>query len=171
MLQSHLAMVCFWIQRKANPYRCVVIHNGVIWFVCLFLLMFMSLRLDCEWDAVVQEAAMAQGRMCVCVWITVSWLTRSILTSTLQDQKKKSSFLKDCSSNDMYNWPLNPTDELLALSGVSYIGMKAFQMNVFAVVTLVVEYCCTALVKKSNKTLHFFTKLSCAFRVYTARWL
>lgn len=39
----------------------------------------------------------------------------------------------------MYNWPLNSTDELLALSGVSYIGMKAFQMNVFAVVTLVVR--------------------------------
>lgn len=51
----------------------------------------------------------------------------------------EASFLKDCSSNDMYNWPLNSTDELLALSGVSYIGMKAFQMNVFAVVTLVVR--------------------------------
>ncbi len=89
---------------------------------------------------------------------------------TLQEQKKKSSYLKDCSSHDMYNWPLTSTDELLALSDVSYIGMEAFQMIVFAVVTSV-EYCCTALVKKSNKTLHFFTKLSCAFRIYTARWL
>lgn len=131
----------------------------------------MSLRLDCEWDAVVQEAAMAQGRMCVCVWISFMAYSLRFNVKTLQDQQKKSSFLKDCSSNDMYNWPLNSTDELLALSGVSYIGMKAFQMNVFAVVTLVVEYCCTALVKKSNKTLHFFTKLSCAFRVYTARRL
>lgn len=23
----------FWIQRKANPHRCVVVHNGVIWFI------------------------------------------------------------------------------------------------------------------------------------------
>lgn len=71
----------------------------------------------------------------------------------------------------MYSWPLTfKKTALSALSSVSYVGMKAFGMKVFAVVTLV-EYCCTALVKKSNKTLHFFTKLSCAFRVYTARWL
>lgn len=108
----------------------------------------------------------------VCLRLNYSFMAYSLhfnVNFTRSKKKKKSSFLKDCSSNDMYNWPLNPTDELLALSGVSYIGMKAFQMNVFAVVTLVVEYCCTALVKKSNKTLHFFTKLSCAFRVYTAR--
>lgn len=34
MSQSHLAMICFWIQRKANPHRCVVVHNGVVWFIC-----------------------------------------------------------------------------------------------------------------------------------------
>ncbi len=90
---------------------------------------------------------------------------------TLQEQKKnKSSYLKNCLSHGMYNWPLTPTDELFALFDVSCIGMEAFQIIVFAVVASV-EYCCTALVKKFNKTLHFFTKLSCAFRIYTARWL
>lgn len=108
----------------------------------------------------------------VCLRLNYSFMAYSLrLASKLyKSKKKKSSYLKDCSSHDMYNWPLTSTDELLALPDVSYIGMEAFQMIVFAVVTSV-EYCCTTLVKKSNKTLHFFTKLSCAFRIYTARWL
>lgn len=56
---------------------------------------------------------------------------------TLQEQKKKTSYLKYCLSHDMYTWPLTSTDKLLALSSVYYIGMKAFQMIVFTVVTLV----------------------------------
>lgn len=107
----------------------------------------------------------------VCLRLNYSFMAYLLhLASKLYKSQKKRSYLKDCSSHDMYNLLLTSTDELLALSRVSYIGMKAFQTIVFAVVASV-EYCCTALVKKSNKTLHFYTKLSCAFRIYTARWL
>lgn len=164
MSQSHLAMICFWIQRKANPHRCVVVHNGVVWFICS------SLSTDGVCNMWYGKQLWHRAECVFASELQFHGLLAPFSIQTLQEQKKKSSYLKDCSSHDMYNWPLTSTDELLALPDVSYIGMEAFQMIVFAVVTSV-EYCCTTLVKKSNKTLHFFTKLSCAFRIYTARWL
>lgn len=88
----------FAFEYRGKQIHIAVLSFTMVWFglfVNFLLMMFvMSLRLDCEWDAVVQEAAMAQGRMCVCVWISVSWLTRSVLTSKLYKINKKIKLFK-----------------------------------------------------------------------------
>lgn len=89
------------------------------------------------------------------------------LTKLYKSKKENSSSdLKDHLSY-MYNWPWGCRDELFAFFWLVH-WCEGIRNELLCLLHRL--YCCTALVSESSKMLHFFTKLSCAFWIYTAQW-